>query len=292
MIDTKSDKIHTHQVNTLFGIVEEPDEVDEDVDFAKEDLCRALSPQDHTDAQQVFRFSNISYYHPEIIVKKNIKELLPYINELSLFEQRWGFIGKTVDREEWCQWTEKEAVPLLNNLIKSCEKYQILEPKALYSYFFCSAQDDMLFLYEANRKNIFLTLKMPRLKNGVCFTDQIVKKDSGKTDVIAVVAVNMGKNISETAKRYLSLGRSKDYYYLNGFVLELLDAMTRYVADVVYKQEYCSGDIYDLGYARENYPQIQSSLIRMLDASLIDIRFNKDSRMTPDYSSLALIAPR
>lgn len=68
--------------------------------------------------------------------------------------------------------------------------------------------------------------------------------------------------------------------------------MTQYTAAVIAGEECCLGDVYGLGAAKQGAAKVQSALIKMLDASLIDIAFSRNYLMMPEYSSLALVLPR
>ena len=137
-----------------------------------------------------------------------------------------------------------------------------------------------------------MEVEIPRLKNGVCLTDRLAEAGSGVFDTVAAVAVNMGRNTAEIAKSWLAAGKNVDYAYLQGFALEMLNAMTQYTASVIAAQGCCMGDVLSLGHAKQGNAKVQSALIKMLDASLIDIAFSRNYLMMPEYSALALVLPR
>lgn len=279
-------------VDTLFGPQEEPGRTARHQALAEEELPYYLFDGPADELQAALPLIHVPHYRPKVISQKEIAALIPYLDELALFERQWGFVKKEGSRENWCHWVEAQAVPVLEKLIRLTRKHQLLQPRALYAYFFCAAQDDTLYLYKDNQKDVFLTIDMPRLKNGVCAADKIARKDSGTFDTIAAVAVNMGRNATEMAKRWLSAGKEVDYRYLHGFALEMLNAMTQYTAAVIAAEECCLGDVFGLGAAKQGAAKIQSALIKMLDASLIDITFSRNYLMMPEYSSLALVFPR
>ena len=282
-----------HLVDTLFGVQEEPDRTTRHRAAAEEELPHYLFDGYDNERQSALPLINVAHYRPKIVSQKNIVDLIPYADELALFERRWGFVKKPEEnRESWCLRVEKEAVPVLEKLVALSQEHQLLQPRALYAYFFCAAQEDTLYLYKDNKKEVFLTIDLPRLKNGVCMADKIARKDSGAFDTIAAVGVNMGRNATEMAKRWLSAGKEVDYRYLHGFALEMLNAMTLYTAGIIAAEECCMGDVYGLGSAKQGAAKVQSALIKMLDASLIDIAFSRNYLMMPEYSSLALVFPR
>ncbi len=279
-------------VDTLFGLQEEPDRGARHQAVVEEELPHYLFDGQADDFQSILPLIHVPHYRPKVINQDDVVDLVPYLDELALFERQWGFVKKTGSRESWCHWVAGEAVPVLEKLIRLSRKYQLLQPRSLYAYFFCAAENDTLFLYNENQRDVFLTIDMPRLKNGVCAADKIARKDSGAFDTVAAVAVNMGRNATEMARRWLSAGKDVDYRYLHGFALEMLNAMTQYTAAVIAKEECCVGNVYGLGAAKQGAAKVQSALIKMLDASLIDIAFSRNYLMMPEYSSLALVLPR
>lgn len=279
-------------VDTLFGLEERPDRTARHQAIAQEELHHYLFDVGQDRNQATLPLINVSHYRSKVLSQKNIADLIPYLDELALFERQWGFVKKEGDRESWCHQVKNDAVPILEKLVDLCQNQQLLSPRAVYSYFFCAAEGETLYLYKNNKEDIFLTIDFPRLKNGVCVTDKFVQMETGNFDTIAGVAVNMGRNATEMAKRWLSAGKEVDYRYLHGFVLEMLNAMTRYAAAVLAKEECCLGDVYFLGSAKQGNAKIQSAMIKMLDASLIDIAFSRNYLMMPEYSSLAFVFPR
>ena len=277
-------------VETLFGPMEEKEETPDYHALVQEEMPNYLFDGLNDDDRQAdLPLVRVKHYRPKIIVKENISYLIPYLDELALFEKQWGFVKKSGTRNDWCDWVRAEAVPVLEKITELSRQHQLLQPKALYSYFYCKARGDALCLYTEDKKEIFLEINLPRLKNGVCPTDKL-SEDS--FDTVAVMAANMGRNAAEMARSWLAAGKNVDYVYLHGFALEMLNAMMQYAASVVTAEGCCMGDFISLGTAKQGAAKVQSALIKMLDASLIDIAFSRNYLMMPEYSALGLVLPR
>lgn len=289
--DVKENVSEKHLVETLFGPVEE--DVSQNYhEVLQEELPHYLFDSRYNSQQVDLPLVSVKHYRPRIVVQKNIMHLIPYVDELALFERQWGFLKGQENREAWCQRVEVEAVPVLKKLMALSSEHHLMQPQSLYSYFFCAARGNTLCLYKEDKKEVFLEMEMPRLKNGVCVTDRLAQDGSGTFDTIAAVAVNIGRNAAEMAKSWLRAGKNVDYKYLHGFALEMLNAMTQYTASVIAAEGCCMGDVLSLGSAKQGVAKVQSALIKMLDASLIDIAFSRNYLMMPEYSSLALVLPR
>lgn len=289
--DKKEDISDKRVVDTLFGPVEENDEPDYQ-EIIREEMPHYLFGGQYDCRQADLPLVRVPHYRPKVVEQDNLSSLIPYLDELALFEKRWGFEKKSGDRDGWCRWVKVQAVPVLEKLTELCGLHRLLRPRAVYSYFFCAARDNVLCLYEENRKDIFLEIEFPRLKNGVCLTDKLAAEGSGSFDTIAAVAVNMGREAAETAKSWLNAGKNADYGYLRGFALEMLNAMTEYTASLIAAEGCCFGEVFSLGSAKQGSAKVQSAMIERLDAALIDIAFSKNYLMMPEYSSLALVFPR
>ncbi len=289
---SSSPSCESTMIETLFG----PEELIEKKQEFEEILQGALPDylfSEQSDAlQAVLPLINVPHYRPKVISQKNILELIPYLDELSLFENQWGFSKGSNSRQNWCELAKIQAVPVLNKLIEVCKEQILLEPRAIYAYFHCAVEDDLLYLYQENKADVLACLKLPRLKNGFCVGDKIAKKDSGVFDSIAVVGTTMGRNASEIAKRWLLSGKSTDFKYLQGFALEMLEAMTQLTANLIAKQRCCVGDVFALGSAKKGDARLQPLLLKALNASLIDISFSRNYSMMPEFSSLSLVLPR
>lgn len=279
-------------VETLFGPVAEKEIPFDYKKETEEELPHYFFDGRYDARQADLPLIQVNHYQPKILFRENVSDLIPFLDELALFEKRWGFLKQAENREGWCHRVEMEAVPILTKMTELCRQNQLLQPRAVYSYLFCTAKDNMLYLYKENKSEIFLEIEFPRLKNGVCLTDRLAEKDSGMFDTVAAIAVNMGRNATETCKSWLALGKDEDYKYLHGFALEMLNAMTQYAGYVISSEECCGGDVVSLGNAKQGAARVQSALIKMLKAESIDIAFGNNHQMVPEYSSLALVLPR
>lgn len=273
-------------VDTLFGPQEVARQAQEQLRIQEEQFSSYLfrGTEEHAELPLV----NVEHFRSVIVEDADIAGLLPYLDELSLFEKQWGFSCENTTREEWCRLTKMEAVPILQELMTVCSEKDILEPKAIYAYCPCLSEGDKLSLLGKNGE-VCLSIPFDRLPNGVCLADKV---NAAAPETIGLIGVTMGKNVSETARKWRMDGHEQDYRYLRGFSLEMLKAMTEYTAAVMNKEGCCLGSVYSLGVSKEGSGKIQSALIEMLDAGQIGITFSRNYFMMPEFSALALLLPR
>lgn len=289
MVQDNQEKTAQTLVDTLFG--PEPTRRERQAAAVDEELPHYLFC-DRDDSQPVLPLVDLPHYRPNVLKQLRISALIPYLDELSLFEKQWGYAKTRGTRENWCRWVEAEAVPVLDKLVAICQENDLLQPKSVYAYLHCDSEGDTVHIYGEHGAEPVLSIDMPRLANGSCAADKVCRADSGVRDTLAAVAVNMGRNASDMAKKWLSAGKEVDYKYLHGFALEMLRAMTEYTAAAVAREGCCLGQVCPLGTAKEGSAKVQSVLVKMLDASLIDVAFSRNYLMMPEYSSLALILPK
>lgn len=244
------------------------------------------------DEQEPLPLGEAERYIPVVTDEPELTSLLPYLDELALFEGRWGFVRENVSRDEWCRLAEIEVVPVLNGLMDMCVGEMILQPRAVYVYCACAAEGETLYIYKDDEETVAAEIPFPRFPNGSCAADRFYRTSAPRRDTVGVIAATMGKNISEIARKWLLAGHEADFRSLRGFALEMLAAMTEYTAAGMIREGCCAGRVHSLGSAKEGNGRIQAALIDLTAARQIDIGFSRNYLMTPEYSSLSLLFPR
>lgn len=278
-------------VDTLFGQREELSVHEKNSRAAHKELPNFLFGR--SDAQDALPLSDVSYYEATVIEEDNLKFLAPYIDELSLFETRWGYKKGGETRDEWCRRMEMQAVPVLNELTKVCAEEGLFHPQALYFYVHCTADGETLKILPKNEKDASPELHFPRLANGCCVCDRFKQTESsGACDVAGLIAVNLGKTVSETVKQWQKEERFEEARLLSGYAKELLKAMTEYAASVMVKEGVCVGPLHFFGTPETCPAKVQSDLLGMLPSELIGMSFSRSYLMMPEYTALAMLLPR
>ncbi len=274
-------------VDTLFG---EQIETTSNEDAYQEELPDILFSQPSGEQQRTLELVNVPYYAPRIVIPQQLRDLIPYVDELSLYETRWGYDrDKDESYDNWCVRVMPEASEVLNSIKGLCEREKIVSPQAVFSYVQAKANGSQIDFYDEEGKSVLCSATFQRREDGFCLTDAL---ESDEFSPVAVIAVNMGKVASDTAKQWLLMGRDNDFRFLDGFVRETVKALAEYVAALVNREGRCVGDSVFLGMARDCDSRIQQPLLDVLEASRIGITFNRNFLMGPEYSALALVLPR
>lgn len=276
-------------VDTLFG----PDEAVFDREgrgVSIDELYPAFSAD--PDGQEILPLSGMTFGEPVVVEEPNLSFLTPYLDELRLFEKRWGFVKGGETREEWCLRMREEVAPVLNELTKICSEEEIMHPQGVYTYVSCAAEGETLFLFPNGETEAPRALNFPRLANGACLCDRFKTLSGGGRDALGLIAVNLGTKVYETVRLWTEQGQAEDAKLLDGYAVEMAYALTGYVASMMGAQGVCVGNLHPLGVSKEGNAKDQSVLIKLVQARNIGISFSGNYRMTPEYAALALLLPR
>src|SRR5262249_59047774 len=88
------------------------------------------------------------FWGSRVIEQIPLKAVIPYLNEVMLFQVQWQYkkAGRTPEEHE--RYVDAEVRPILHNLAERCVKEKILNPQAVYGYWPCNSDGDDLIVYE------------------------------------------------------------------------------------------------------------------------------------------------
>ncbi len=230
------------------------------------------------------------------VVDVPLKALVPFINEDVLYKFQWGFLRKNLTTEEHAEQLRTVARPILIDLADRCAREAILKPQAVYGWFGCHREGDVLVLDDGTR------LTFPRQRNhGLCITDYF----DDQQDVVGLMAVTVGQHASEVAREWFAENKYTDYLYLHGFGVEITEALAEFVhrqmraelgiasADArdipdLFHKKY-RGCRYAYGYPACPDMEEQRHLLRLLGAERIGITMADEFQLHPEQSTAALV---
>ncbi|KAF0111116.1 MAG: 5-methyltetrahydrofolate--homocysteine methyltransferase [Rhodospirillaceae bacterium] len=248
------------------------------------------------------------FWGSRVMDRVSVKALLPYLNEVMLYQFQWGFRKAGKSREEWRAWAAAEVRPVLNRLLALCEAESLLEPRAVYGYWPCAAAGDSVILFDphdaATEIARFTFPRQPRAE-GVCLADFFRDGDQGGRDIIGVQVVTMGARASDGARAWLAADRYQDYLYLHGLSVEMTEALAEYVhktiraelgfagedareIDAMLKQGY-RGARYSFGYPACPALADQRVLLALLGAERIGVTLSEEDQLHPEQSTSAIV---
>ena len=234
-----------------------------------------------------------------------LANVLPYMNESTLFGFQWGYRRKGKSSAEHEAFLEDTVRPLYYDLAKQCEKEKIVHPVAAYGYWRCFPEGNTLVLLDhddESREVARFTFPRQNGKRNLCLTD-FFRPDT--LDVIGMQVVTIGEQASEVAAEWYAANRYKDYFHLHGLTVELAEALAEYVhqrirADLgiagedaremkaLLKQGY-RGSRFSFGYPACPNMADQETLLELLGADRLGLRMSDGDQLWPEQSTSALV---
>lgn len=209
-----------------------------------------------------------------------LRLLLPYLNELSLFEFQWGYKKeKKQTREEWSLWANKNLAPVLNELVRVCSEDKILVPAGAYGYFDARREGDDLILSEGGSDTAHFR-----------FGRKILDRHPDK-GFVALQLVTMGGETSRTEAHWKEEGRYKDYAYLSGLSSEMAEAMAEYVNERIDTELGGKARRYSFGYPDCPPVSKQNEILKLLNAKEVGVSLSETGMLVPEKSTSALVFP-
>jgi 5-methyltetrahydrofolate--homocysteine methyltransferase len=247
------------------------------------------------------------FWGPRVLEKVEPKALLPFLNEVMLFQFHWGFKKQGRSREEWREWAAREVKPILTRLLETVAAEEILKPQAVYGYWKCASEGDAVVLFDVDGQTPVARFGFPRQARagGLCIADFFRDVDAGTRDVVGLQVVTMGSRASEVARQWFGDNRYQDYLYLHGFGVEMAEAMAEYVhkriraelgfsgeddrdIDKLLKQSY-RGSRYSFGYPACPNLEDQRYILALLGADRIGIQMADEGQLHPEQSTSAMV---
>jgi 5-methyltetrahydrofolate--homocysteine methyltransferase len=247
------------------------------------------------------------FWGPRLVSDIPIRALVPYLNDVMLFQFQWGFKKAGKDRAEWRRWIDAEVRPILKRMIDLCEAEAILDPKAAYGYWKAASEGDTVILFEEDGVTEAARFAFPRqpFKGGLCLADFVRDVSTGTRDVVALQVVTMGQKASEVARDWFAANRYQDYLYLHGLSVELAEALAEYIhkriradlgfaaedardMDKLLKQGY-RGSRYSFGYPACPHLPDQAKLLDLLGAERLGLEMSDEDQLHPEQSTSAIV---
>ncbi len=247
------------------------------------------------------------FFGPRFLEQVSAKALVPFLNEMTLYQFQWGFRKSGKTRSEYRRFADTELKPILRRILGVAQEREILQPQAIYGYWKAAAQGNDLILFQEDGTTEAARFTLPRQSDGerFCIADFVRDVTDNERDVIGLQVVTMGANASTVARDWFGADRYQDYLYLHGLSVEMAEAMAEYVhkriraelgftsdeardMDGLLKQEY-RGSRYSFGYPACPNLADQRQLLDLLDAGRIGVTLTEEDQLDPEQSTSALV---
>ncbi|MCQ9197538.1 MAG: methionine synthase [Prochlorococcus marinus XMU1429] len=240
----------------------------------------------------------------------DLNKLIFYLDTKALFSGQWQIKkGKNQSVDEYNNYLDSYAKPLLDKWLEIIIEKKLISPKAVYGYFRCGRKDNSIFLFDEKSINKISQFNFPRQKSGnnLCIADFYCDlKNDKPIDIFPMQAVTMGDIASEYSQKLFKEDKYSDYLLFHGLTVQLAEALAEYVHALIriecgfrseephknreiLAQKY-RGARYSFGYPA--CPKVSDSKIQLslLDAKRINLTMDESEQLHPEQSTTAIIS--
>ena len=243
-------------------------------------------------------------------IEIDFDKLIFYLDKKALFSGQWQIKkNKGQSVEEYNNYLDSYANPLLEKWINIILDKNLISPKAVYGYFRCGRDDNSIYLFDNVSNKRISEFNFPRQKSGnnLCIADFYCDlKNNHPVDIFPMQAVTMGEIASEYSQELFKADKYSDYLIFHGLTVQLAEALAEYVHSIVriecgfksyepnnnreiLAQKY-RGARYSFGYPA--CPKVSDSNIQLslLDTKRIDLTMDESEQLHPEQSTTAIIS--
>ena len=240
----------------------------------------------------------------------DFNKLIFYLDRKALFSGQWQIKkGKNQSVDEYNNYLDSYAKPLLDKWLEIIIEKKLISPKAVYGYFRCGRKGNSIFLFNDKSLNKISQFNFPRQKSGnnLCISDFYCDlKNDKPRDIFPMQAVTMGDIASEYSQKLFKEDKYSDYLLFHGLTVQLAEALAEYVHGLIriecgfrneepdknreiLAQKY-RGARYSFGYPA--CPKVSDSNIQLslLDAKRINLTMDESEQLHPEQSTTAIIS--
>ena len=243
-------------------------------------------------------------------IEIDFDKLIFYLDKKALFSGQWQIKkNKGQSVEEYNNYLDSYANPLLEKWINIILDKSLISPKAVYGYFRCGRNDNSIYLFDNVSNKRISEFNFPRQKSGnnLCIADFYCDlKNNEPVDIFPMQAVTMGEIASEYSQELFKADKYSDYLIFHGLTVQLAEALAEYVHSIVriecgfksyepnnnreiLAQKY-RGARYSFGYPA--CPKVSDSNIQLslLDTKRINLTMDESEQLHPEQSTTAIIS--
>jgi len=220
-----------------------------------------------------------------------LDEVFPHLDRHVLFKLHWG--GSGVKGEKWKKLVEEDFQPRLERMWRDQD---YIQPRALLGYFPCNADGNEIVIFDPEDHERELDrLVCPRQpKNDrICLADFFRPLESGERDVVALQAVTVGDAATEYGERLEAEGEYSERYFVHGLSVQAAEGTAEWLHQKVRAELGIGarqGRRYSWGYPAIPEQEEHEKVDALLDLGSIGITLSGGHALTPEQSTVALIA--
>lgn len=259
-----------------------------------------------------------------------LAEYAAFLDERATFMGQWGLKpGRGEGGLSYEQLVEQEGRPRLRYWLDRILAEGMLDASVAYGYFpVISEGEDLVVLHHGDdaegalgapgllapdggsggalgQERLRFTFPRQRRDRHLCLSDFARSRDSGQIDVLPVQLVTAGAHIDAVTAKLFAEDRYRDYYELNGLVMQLTEALAEYwharireelgFADEdpddtagLFKLQY-RGARFSLGYPACPDMEDRRKVVELLRPERMGVELSEELQLHPEQSTDAFV---
>jgi 5-methyltetrahydrofolate--homocysteine methyltransferase len=225
-----------------------------------------------------------------------LSEVFPYLDKDELFRLSWG--AKNAHGEEW-EKLRAEFEERLSRMQSRAQHEDWLHPQAVYGYFPCNADGDVLLVYEPKvdketSRQVVARFTFPRQEGQerLSVADYFAPVDSGVVDMVALQVVTVGHGATEHFDALQAAGDYGEAYYTHGLAVQTAEATAEWAHRWI-KKELEIGDRgkrYSWGYGACPDLEDHAQVFKLLPAEQsLGMSLTSAFQLVPEQSTAAIV---
>ncbi|MGH7964053.1 MAG: vitamin B12 dependent-methionine synthase activation domain-containing protein, partial [Candidatus Binatia bacterium] len=193
-----------------------------------------------TDAAPILRVSSVTHDHAiplppdlrsHIIDDYDLEVIFAYLNPSMLYGKHLGLKGNL---ETLLEQGDEKAVHLYRQVRAMEDEIlakKLLRARAVYKFFPAQAAGDTILVYNSAGTEVIETFLFPRQVHGegLCLSDFVAPRDSGKLDYIALFTVTCGHGVRDLSEQYKQAGQYLHSHILQALAIESAEAFAEHL---------------------------------------------------------------
>lgn len=149
----------------------------------------------------------------------DLEAIFAYINPTMLYGKHLGLKGNLEtlleQRDEKAEHLHRQVRLMEEEILAK----KLLHARAVYKFFPAQSYGDTILIYNSTGTEVIEQFLFPRQAHGegLCLSDFVVPRESGKMDYVALFTVTCGQGVRELSEHYKQSGQ-----YLQSYVLQAL----------------------------------------------------------------------
>lgn len=253
------------------------------------------------------------FWGTRVVEEISLPDIFAYINPTALFSVQWQLKRGKQEKAAYQAMLDEVARPKFEELKRVCLAEPILQPKVVYGYWPCSSDGDSVVVFDPDDHDWeverFVFPRQPANKR-LCIADFYRDLDeckaTGSRDVIAMMCVTMGEEISRHTKRLFDDNQYQDYLYWHGLGVEAAEGLAELwhkrvrqelgfghedssVMSELFQQKY-RGSRYSFGYPACPDMSAHEQMWSLLDPTRIGCHLTENYQIDPEQSTCAIVS--